>query len=288
MTNLKLSFLLLICLTGTTLSQNNLSKYGALHRFELNNALFPNSKRADGHNYNGKHYPKDIHYNDSTVLAFIPDYFSFEDDIDIVFYFHGWYNNVDSALVQFKLIEQFYSSKRNAVLIMPEGPKNAPDSFGGNLEEAGSFKLLTDEIFTKLNETYSRKLFFKNIVLAGHSGAYRVISYILLHGGLTENISEVYLYDGLYADLEKYSYWLVNYRGRFINIFTPDGGTKSLSENLMLCLKAWSIPFAFIDSDNFTDKELMNERIIFIASKLNHNEVISSQEQFQRFLSTAR
>jgi hypothetical protein len=281
--------LLFVNLNCCLLAQsNNYSGYGTLYRFELNNAPFPDEERADGHNYSNKHYPEEIHYNDSTTLVFIPDYYVPQDSVDIIVYFHGWNNNVDSALVQVKLIEQLYASGRNAVLIMPEGPKNAPDSFGGKLEEEGRFKLFIEEVLSNLSSTLNQQLTTRNIILAGHSGAYRVMSYILLHGGLTGQIKELYLFDGLYADVEKYAYWLDNFEGRFINIYTPNGGTKYLSENLMTDLKAWNIPFTFIDGDEFSDSELRNNRIVFISSQLSHNQVISTQDQFKRFLESGK
>lgn len=260
--------------------------FGTLYRFQLSNAPFPHVKRAEGHTYNNQLYPEEIHYNDSTTLVFIPDYVSLESEFDIVVYFHGWFNNVDSVLSQFNLIEQFHGSCREAILVMPEGPKNAPDSFGGKLEEAGRFNSFIQEVITKLQTGINQPLTFRNIILAGHSGAYRVMSFILLHGGLTDKISEVYLFDGLYADIEKYSYWLDHYNGRFINIYTPNGGTKYASENLMLCLNAWNIPLTFIDDDEFTNVDLEKERIVFISSALSHKEVIGSQDQFMRFLYT--
>jgi len=264
----------------------NYKQLGTLHRLKLNNAPFPDTERDSGHVYRNNHYSQLEHYNDSTTLVFIPDYLELENEIDIVVYFHGWNNNVDSVLSKFNLIEQFHSSSRKGVLVMPEGPKNAPDSFGGKLEETGRFKLFVDEVITKLKNELELKLDFKNISLAGHSGAYRVIAYILLRGGVTESIKEIIIFDGLYGDVEKYSYWLDHFNGRFINIYTLNGGTKRESENLMKCLESWGIPFAIINEDSFTKEQLRSERIIFISSSLSHNEVISSQNQFKRFLRT--
>ncbi len=117
------------------------------------------------------------------------------------------------------MIEQFHSSEKNAILVLAEGPKNSPDSFGGKLEEKNVFKLLVEEIIDTLENVYESDLEYRNIGLAGHSGGYRVIAFILLHGGLTDKINEVILFDALYADVEKYSYWLDHYYGRFINIY---------------------------------------------------------------------
>ncbi len=264
------------------------SDYGNLYRFELVNAPFPDDERSEGHYYKEEFFPKEEHYNDSTTLAFIPDYYEPEDSVDIIVYFHGWGNNVDKTLNKFHLIEQLHASGRKSVLITPEGPKNSKDSFGGKLEEPGRFKLMVEEVLTKLSKEIDKNLSVRNIILAGHSGAYRVMSYILLHGGSTERIKEVYLFDALYAEVEKYAYWLDHYNGRFIDIYTPNGGTKYLSENLMVDLDAWKIPYTFIEGDEFTNNQLSGSRIVFISSQLSHSEVISSQDQFKRFLETGK
>jgi len=103
------------------------------------------------------------------------------------------------------------------------------------------------------------------------NGDYRVIAYIIMRGGLTDKIGEVFLFDGLHAAVEKYSYWLDHYGGRFIDIYTPGGGTKRESENLMECLTAWGIPYSFIIGDDFSEDQLSMNRIIFISSTLSHS-----------------
>lgn len=258
--------------------------YGIIYKYELNNTAFPHKDRVNGHVYDGQQYNVKNHYSDRSVLIFIPNHFSPNDLIDIVYYFHGWWNNIDSSLVQFNLIEQFYRSNKNAILVLPETSKNAADSFGGKLEEKNVFKYLTNEILEKIASIYHQPFETGEITLAGHSGAYQVIAYILLNGGLTENIEAVYLFDALYADTEKFTYWIDQYKGQFINIYTPNGGTKSESENLAKCLDAWNIPYILIENDDFSTNSLKDKRIVFIKSELGHNEVIHTQNQFQKFL----
>jgi hypothetical protein len=48
--------------------------------------------------------------------------------IDLVFWFHGWNNNIDTAIKFYEIEKQFIESKRNAILVMVETAKNAPDS----------------------------------------------------------------------------------------------------------------------------------------------------------------
>lgn len=261
------------------------SKYGNLIKAQLKYAPFPHPKRMDGHTYNNQIYTFEEHYNDSTVIIFIPKEFQPKEKNDFVIHFHGWYNNVDSVLSQFKLIEQFSESQKNAILIIPEGPKNVPDSFGGKLEEENGFLSFMNEIAIMLyEEKLIKNINIGNIILSGHSGGYRVISYILMRGGLTDKIKEVYLFDGLYGQIEKYTYWLDYFWGKFINIFTKDGGTKDQSENLMECFTAWKFPFIFRNEVEISYDDLKNNRIIFIYSDLGHNDVIHVRSQFLKYL----
>ncbi|MCB0731020.1 MAG: hypothetical protein KDC88_08305 [Ignavibacteriae bacterium] len=280
----KILILSLVLVINVYPQKSTLSKYGISFKYELKNSPFPHYQRDSGHSYKNEFFDSENHYSDSTVFVFIPNYFTLKDSVDFIFYFHGWNNNIDSSLNGFNLIEQFYESKVNAIFVFPEGPKNSSDSFGGKLEDKNVFSELTLEIKNNLVKYFNSDFNIGKISLSGHSGAYRVISYIILHGGMTDNISAVYLFDALYADIEKYSYWIDHYNGKFINIFTENGGTKSESENLMVCLNAWEIPFSFIDNDDFSVDDLKTNRIIFISSKLTHNQVISTKNQFQKFI----
>src|SRR5512141_756815 len=108
--------------------------------------MFPHEKRAKGHTYEGKAYPADLHYSDRTVAIFVPKGFRAADSTDLVFYFHGWRNNVDDTFGKFRVAEQLEGSGVNAVLVLAEGPKNAPDSSGGKLEETGVFASLVSDV----------------------------------------------------------------------------------------------------------------------------------------------
>ena len=144
------------------------------------------------------------------------------------------------------------------------------------MEDENGFRNFINEIVEIL---YQKKIIrgksIGNIILSGHSGGYRVMSYILMRGGLTNNIKEVFLFDGLYGQIEKYTYWLDHYDGKLINIYTQNGGTKEESENLMECFNAWKIPYIFKNEVDLSEDDLKNNRIIFIYSDLGHNDVIS-------------
>ncbi|MFA4839864.1 MAG: hypothetical protein WC703_10370 [Candidatus Neomarinimicrobiota bacterium] len=265
------------------------SDYGDLIVTQISSAPFPHPARMNGHEYDSKVYPAERHYSDSSVAIFIPKNYRQTDRVDIVVHFHGWFNNIDSVFSTFKLVEQFSASGKNAILIVPQGPKNAPDSFGGKLEDPDGFSIFITDILAVLKQ--NNKIKTQNlgsIVLSGHSGGYHVISYILMHGGLSDKISEVYLFDALYGQTEKYVYWLTCTDGKLINIYTTDGGTKEDSELLMEDLTGWKIPYVFRNEPELTAKDLKDNRLIFIYSPNGHNEVQYKNENFNRFLNASR
>jgi hypothetical protein len=114
------------------------------------------------------------------------------------------------------------------------------------------------------------------------------MSYILFRGGLTKNISDVILFDALYGQTEKFFYWLEHSSGRLINIYTDDGGTKGETLSFLEELKQWKYPLLEKQENEISDNDLARNRIIFIHSNRSHNEVISSENQFLRFLRSSQ
>ena len=130
-------FLILVLLSSTIISQSDFNHLGKVYRFELDNAPFPHQDKANGHTYDGKLYSAEEHYSDSTTLVYIPKYFNLKGRTDVVVYFHGWNNNVDSMIIQFDLVTQFYDSGINAILVMPEGPKKCSGFFRRKVRRKG-------------------------------------------------------------------------------------------------------------------------------------------------------
>lgn len=265
------------------------TEYGTEIRFSSGSAPFPHKDREKGHTYKNSVYPADKHYSDSTVFIFIPEGFQASDSVDVVVYFHGWLSNITNSITKFKLVEQFYRSNKNAIFVFPEGPKDSPDSFGGKLEDKDVFKNLIKEVIDKINE--KEKFDIKGagkIILAGHSGAFRVMAHILHHGGLSEYIKEAILFDALYSQTDKYLVWIEKYSGKFINIYTDDGGTVEQTKAMMDTLSTRNVPFIHKPELEITEDDLINNQLIFIHSDLGHNDVVFKREQFLKFLKASR
>ncbi len=263
---------------------------GELIVTQLTSAPFPHPKRAEGHKYQGKVYSAKEHYSDNTVAIFIPKGFQETGRIDFIFHFHGWQNNVEGVLRQYRLIEQMNESRRNAVLVVPQGPRNAPDSFGGKLEDADGFKRLVADVIQTLKQKsgLQRKDFaIGQIVLSGHSGGYEVISAIVDHGGLTDQVREVWLFDALYAQTDKFLAWIDRHQGRFIDIYTDRGGTKARTEQLMATLKQRGTAFFAAKESDATPADLQSNQLVFLYTDLPHNDVVNKRQQFRSYLQTS-
>jgi pimeloyl-ACP methyl ester carboxylesterase len=285
--------LFLLGVTSTGFAESLEQTYAAFGRLivtQFVSAPFPHPSRADGHKYKDKVFLADPHYSDSSVAIFIPKGFRETPRVDVVVYFHGWGSSIESTLRRFKLIEQFVESGRNAVLVFPEGPKNASDSSGGKLEDPDGFKRFVDELTVTLREQagFKRKdSAIGRIILSGHSGAYKVMAAILDRGGLSDRVSEVWLFDALYADADKFLAWWDRRQGRLLNIYTENGGTKDDSEAMMDLLKQRRTPFLSKQDTAITPEELRSGRLVFLSTDLGHNDVVEKRKTFGEFLKTS-
>jgi hypothetical protein len=275
--------------------------FQVLH-FTSAHTSFPDTGRVNGHLYDSVLYSAAEHYNDSSVLLVVPEQLTATQKtdhkkVDLVFWFHGWRNNIDTAAEFYGLTRQFIASHRNAVLVLAETAKNSPDSYGGKLEQAGMFKLLVQDVMNKLKSKnmIGKKAKPGNIVLAGHSGAFRVIAYILQNGGLS--VQEVFLFDALYGQLDKYTNWIYTkppnsakwinaepYR-HFVHWFTNHGGgTDEMTDTLIQSLKFHHTDFSLVEESSVQPKIIKNNRILFVHSLREHNVIINNPDNFQLLL----
>ena len=290
---------------------------GTLIVTQFVSAPFPHPDRAAGHKYHDEFFSATDHYSDSTVAMFIPKQFRVTDRIDFLVHFHGWNNTVAGTLEQFNLIEQFCASGRNAIFVVPEGPHNAPDSFGGKLEDTNGFKVFMEEVLDKLSASRAfaelerrsptrrvsdqpragaepgapdaggRAPEIGLIILSGHSGGYHVMSAILDHGGLSGNIREAWLFDALYGGTKNFVAWQKRENGRLLDIYTDHGGTKEETESLMQHYRTNGVPFFAAEETNSTAANLLTNKIVFLHTDLTHNEVIFRRGEFRQFLETS-
>jgi len=237
---------------------------------------FPDTGRAQGHVYDSVLYTAKEHYQDSTVLIIVPKNLDAKKTVDLVFWFHGWRNNVDNAAVRYELTKQFIGSKRNAVLVLAETARNTPDSYGGKLENAGDFKALVADVLHGLKEKklIANKCTEGHILLGGHSGAYRVMARIIKNGG--EPIDEAMLFDSLYGETEIFMDWIkADSRHRFIHLFTDHGGTFDESHHMVKLLNDAKISCFQVEEKDLKPDMYSKNPLIYVHSLKQHDDIVN-------------
>jgi len=279
--NISLLLILSVLATGTFAQRSTEAR---IFRITSAYTSFPDNGRAGGHSYDNVIYTAAEHYSDSSVLLIVPPQLNVKKHVDVVCWFHGWRNNIDSAAEYFELIKQFLASQRNAILILPETTKNAPDSYGGKLEQKAVFKNLLNDVLVELKKqnVIGKRTEAGNIVLAGHSGAFRVMAFILQNGGV--EVKQVILFDGLYSQVDKFTDWIqADASHRFINMYTDKGGTDEVSLNMMQGLRNKNIHFLNPEEREVDAVILKTTHVIFIHSLKEHNDVINRPDHNFRF-----
>lgn len=257
-----------------------------LVRFSSSHNCFPDTARANGHLDGDKNLLSYAgHYDDSSVLLVVPPGLHAGKTVDLVFWYHGWHNNIDTALRFYGLADQFAASGRNAVLVLPEAAKNAADSYGGKMGQDGMFKLLVSDVLSELKRSglVGRDVLAGHVLLAGHSGAYLVIADILEHG--QQPVDEVYLFDALYGHEQTYLTWMLADSHHFIHWFTNTGyGPDKMSDTVMLTLQQRGVAYGLCEESSVNAALLRENKILFIHSPREHNVIINKPDDFALLL----
>jgi hypothetical protein len=282
---LRLTFTLVIlfAISKQTFAQD--TPNATIFHIQSSHTAFPGTARAKGHQYGKVLYTEAEHYRDSTVLIIAPKNLDAKRSVDLVFWFHGWGNHVDSAASFYQLTRQFIASHQNAVLVLAETAHDAPDSYGGKLENPGVFKALVGDVISGLK---AQKLVGKNcepghVLLAGHSGAYRVMARILQNGQVP--IDEAMLFDSLYGETDKFMAWIkADPSHRFIHIYTDHGGTAGESAKMVKLLEQENIAHTETEESKLTAELVKSNRLLFIHSLHQHNDIMHDPDNFQLLL----
>jgi hypothetical protein len=259
------------------------SELGQTAIFPMENAPYPHESRAEGFQGSSQFYPRDPHYVDNSVALFIPKGYRPAKKTDLLYYFHGHGNNIRMAFEKQRVRELVVASGKNVILVFPEGPKDAGDSGLGKLEDPGGLKRLTEEVLNKLcaeGKIASPRL--GQVILSGHSGAYRGIAFCLAQGGLERNVTEAYLLDSSYGQLDLIVDWAAKHRqGRLRSIFTEHLANENVV--IMMNLAQRGIRYQLRCDTDATDELLRSTRLLFLHTlTLNHGETVQWLELFLR------
>lgn len=251
-------------------------------------SMFPDSVRKETpREYNGKTFAWQQHYYDSSVLVYIPAQFNKKLPFKLVFWIHGWYSNIDSAFVRCNLKDALDSCWQNFILLMPEGPKNAPDSYAGKWEKPNQFNLFVADIQQQLLKQKLITKPTKNTIYAGHSGAYKAIANMLHFGNATCNA--VILFDALYGEANKFfNYIKANPNTYFFNVYCKDGGTYKNSVGFSADLMVANYRTCNKVEQDISPTAFEICKIAHIFSSLEHSEVVTKTKYFRWLLMNVR
>lgn len=180
-------------------------------------APFPHPDRKDGFTRkDGTAYPLFPHYSDSSIVVFVPEGLAAgPGGVNMIIHFHGHGNDNMNVLERYQIPQAMVDEGVNAVLVLPQGPYRARDSFGGKMEDPGGLRRMVEDVLHTLQreEVVPREAGVGKIVLSAHSGGYRPVAYCLDRGGMDAAVSTLFLFDAFYGNFEYYRDWLTKGTG---------------------------------------------------------------------------
>lgn len=166
-------------------------------------APFPSKERVNGMRHaDSTAYPFHPHYDDSSIVVVVPSVLTQGDaGTNVIVHFHGHMNDNLTTLERYCMPQALIAQNINAVLVLPQGPYRARDSFAGKLEEPGGFRRMIEDVMATLQrEGVVADTRVNKVILSAHGGGYRAAAYVLDRGGMRENVSHVFLFDAFYGN----------------------------------------------------------------------------------------
>ena len=247
-------------------------------------APFPHVSRKDGY----KKFSAS-HYQDPTVGVFVPRGFVAGSSVDFVVHFHGHNNHVAQVFSQFDLEHEMDDSGLNAVLLVPQGPRDAADSGDGKLQnDPGSLeRLLTEAMAFLVKEgKVPAGATVGKIALTTHSGGYLVTGSILGRHEMASSITDVLLFDSTYGQLESFSDWAAGPGHRLVSICTDHLGHNNAQLVALLQKRGIAVPVRLEEDLTVADVSKRGPLIV-VTTTLAHNETVSKRHYFAQWLAVS-
>lgn len=196
----------------------------------------------------GRVYWEDETYNDSQVLLHIPKGFDVRRPSLLIVFFHGHGAKLaDDVYLRQQVPAQISASDVNAVLVAPQLALNAADSSAGKLWQPGAFARFLGEAAQHLAQLHGdprsvRSFASIPVVIVAYSGGYLATAWSVHHGGLTNRLRGVVLFDALYGELDMFADWITRQRSAFF-VSTYSSSTESRNAQLQRILSEREIGF---------------------------------------------
>jgi hypothetical protein len=204
---------------------------------------------------------------DPSVHVFLPEGYRERGTQDLVVHFHGWGTTVDATLADHRYREHLYASGANAVLVVPQGPVNAPSGDFGKLMVPGGLAALAREVIVLLyREGRIQYPVLGDVVLTSHSGGYKAVATNLDPKSLGPPVAQVDLFDSLYGYQSTYESFALG-GGLLRSNYTANGGTVAANQEVASWLAANGVPPA----DRVTQRTLRDDAPVIAFADTSHN-----------------
>ena len=193
-------------------------------------APFPHPERANG-----------LTRNDGTVYPVLPPLHGQQyrrlrsgrthagpDGVNMIVHFHGHGNDNMDVLERYMIPQAMVDEKINAILVLPQGPYRARDSFCGKMEDAGGLAPVgggcrKDHAGGRRSSRMHRRAVSCFLRTAEDTG----LSLFALTGvKWTDSITHLFLFDAFYGNFEFYHAWLERENGIIEAAYTEHLATE--------------------------------------------------------------
>ena len=184
-------------------------------------APFPHRARTRGVRIKGISYPFHPHYDDDSIVVIVPEGFKeTAEGTNLVVHFHGAMTDNMAALEDFEMAQSLSALNANAILVLPQGPYRAPDSFFGKIGDRGGLKHLIDDVLaTMKNEKVIQTESLNHVILSADGPGSHAAAAALGKGGLEGRITGVLLFEPAPEDQQAFRGWLVKEKGELYSTF---------------------------------------------------------------------
>lgn len=168
---------------------------------------------------------RDRPWQDASVYLFVPEGFRDRGRTDVVLHFHGWYTDLADTLSLHAYAQHLWASGLDAVLVVPQGPRDAASSEIGRLELPGAPAALVDAALgTLVNDGVIAGRRLGDLLLTAHSGGYFAAGRVLVSDSGLPRPRLVGLFDAFYGMEDAFGTYAAS-GGRLRSSWIEDGGT---------------------------------------------------------------
>jgi hypothetical protein len=185
----------------------------------------------------GRVYWEDETYSDRQVLLHLPKGFDIRRPGLLIVFFHGHGAKLaDDVYLRQQVPAQISSSSVNAALVAPQLAVNAADSSAGKLWQPGAFARFLGEAAQQLAKLHGdprsvRSFASMPVVIVAYSGGFVATAWSAHHGGLTNRLRGVVLFDALYGELDIFADWITKQKTAF---FVSTYASSTQARNIQL------------------------------------------------------